>query len=228
MLTGKLARVAALLGLVLAVGIVDSLNPSTIAPALYLAAGAGADAGRGMLAFAAGAFAVYAGGGLVLVLGPGRALLSHRPRPHTVSLLELCLGAALVAVAGVLWLVRDHVARHAARNQGKVAERTPFLLGAAIMAVELPTALPYFAVLAAVADSGRSAAEEILLVLLFNVMFVSPLLAIAAIRALAGTRGRDVIERTRQRLDRHAGEIAPALVLAVGVVLMAIGGAGLS
>jgi cytochrome c biogenesis protein CcdA len=225
MLTGKLARVAALLGLVLAVGIVDSLNPSTIAPALYLAAGAGA--GRSMLAFAAGAFAVYAGGGLVLVLGPGRALLSHRPRAHTVHLLELCLGAALVAVAAVLWLARDHVTRHAARNQGMVAKRTPFLLGAAIMAAELPTALPYFAVLAAVADSGRSAPEEILLVLLFNVMFVAPLLAIAAIRALAGTRGRAALEHTRARLDRHAGAIAPALVLAVAVVLLVIGGAGL-
>jgi len=227
MLTGKLARVAALLGLVLAVGLVDSLNPSTVAPALYLAAGAGAGAGRSMLAFAAGAFAVYAGGGLVLVLGPGRALLSHRPQPHTVHLLELCLGAALVAVAVVLWLVRDHVARHAARNQGRVTERAPFLLGAVIMAAELPTALPYFAVLAAVADSGRSAAEQILLVLLFNVMFVAPLLAIAAIRALAGTRGRAALERSRQRLDRHAGVIAPALVLAIAVVLLVIGGAGL-
>jgi cytochrome c biogenesis protein CcdA len=144
-----------------------------------------------------------------------------------VHLLELCLGAALVAVAAVLWLARDHVTRHAARNQGKVAKRTPFLLGAAIMAAELPTALPYFAVLAAVADSGRSAPEEILLVLLFNVMFVAPLLAIAAIRALAGTRGREVLERTRARLDRHAGAIAPALILAVAVVLLVIGGAGL-
>jgi cytochrome c biogenesis protein CcdA len=226
MLTGKLASVAALLGLVLAVGIVDSLNPSTIAPALYLAAGAGA--GRSMLAFAAGAFAVYAGGGLVLVLGPGRALLSHRPRAHTVHLLELSLGAALVVVAAILWVVRERVSRHTARNEGLVARRTPFLLGAAIMAVELPTALPYFAVLAAVAGSGRSAAAEILLVLLFNVVFIAPLLAIAAIRALAGARGRRALERARERLDRRGGVIAPALVLAVAVVLLAIGGAGLS
>jgi cytochrome c biogenesis protein CcdA len=217
---------AALLGLVLAVGLVDSLNPSTVAPALYLAAGAGS--GRSLLGFAAGAFTVYTGAGIALVLGPGRALLSHRPRTHTVHLLELCLGAALVVVALVLWAVRDQVSRHTARNQGRVGRRAPFLLGAAIMAVELPTALPYFAVLAAVAGSGRRAGTEILLVVLFNVMFVAPLLAIAAIRALAGTRGRAVIERERDRLDRHAGAIAPVLVLAIAVVLLAIGGAGLS
>jgi cytochrome c biogenesis protein CcdA len=226
MLTGKLARVAALLGLVLAVGLVDSLNPSTVAPALYLAAGAGS--ARSLLEFIAGAFAVYATGGLVLVLGPGRALLSHRPSPATVHLLELCLGGALAVVAAVLWVVRERIARHTAKNEGMVARRTPFLLGAAIMAAELPTALPYFAVLAAVVGSGRSAATEILLVLLFNVMFAAPLLAIAATRALAGTRGRAVLERERERLDRHAGAIAPALVLAIAVVLLVVGGAGLS
>ena len=215
----------ALLGVVVSVGLADSVNPSTVGPTLYLASGR--DAGRSLLGFIMGVFAVSAAAGVVLVVGPGRVLLAHRPNPHTEHLVELWAGVALVAVAAGLWVGRERVARRVVRNEQTV-ERTSILVGAGIMAVELPTALPYFAVIAAVTSSGRSVTMQVALVLLFNLVFVAPLLAVLAVRQLAGARGRSWLTATRERLDRHADALVPALVLLVAVILVAIGAVGLA
>jgi cytochrome c biogenesis protein CcdA len=53
------------------------------------------------------------------------------------------------------------------------------IAGASIAAVELPTALPYFAVIAGIVASSASVAQEIGLLVLYNVAFVLPLLASA-------------------------------------------------
>lgn len=213
-----------LVGLVLSIGLADSLNPSTIGPALYLAAGR--DAGRNLLGFTAGVFAVSGIGGVVLVVGPGRALLTHRANANVTHAIELGAGAALVVVAAGLWLARRRLTRHIGRNARNV-RRGPIVLGAGIMAVELPTALPYFAAIVSVASSGRTVAAQILLIVLFNVAFITPLLAILAIRQLSGARGQQWLASTRERIEEHAGALAPALVLLVAVVLLAIGGVGL-
>jgi cytochrome c biogenesis protein CcdA len=215
----------ALLGVVVSVGLADSINPSTVGPTLYLASGR--DAGRSLLGFIAGVFAVSASGGVVLVVGPGHALLAHRPNPRTEHLVEVYAGIALAALAAGLWLARTHVARRVVRNE-RVVQRTSILVGAGIMAVELPTALPYFAVIAAVAGSGRAVTTQVGLILLFNLVFVAPLLAVLAIRQLAGPRGVNWLTATRERLERYAEPLVPALVLLVAVILIAIGTVGLA
>src|SRR5438876_10059955 len=99
----------ALLGVVVSAGLADSINPSTVGPTLYLASGR--DAGRSLLGFIAGVFAVSAAGGVVLVLGPGHALLAHRPSPLTEHLVEVYAGIRLVALAAGPWPARTRVAR---------------------------------------------------------------------------------------------------------------------
>ena len=82
-----------LLGLAISIGIADSVNPTTIAPALYLASGR--HPRRQVAEFTLAVFGVYLVGGLVIALGPGQLLLSVVPRPgrHLGYLLET-LGAA--------------------------------------------------------------------------------------------------------------------------------------
>jgi cytochrome c biogenesis protein CcdA len=215
----------ALLGVVLSIGLADSINPSTVGPALYLAAGR--DAGRRLFGFIAGVFAVSATAGIVIVLGPGRALLAHRPNQRTEHVVEVGAGAALVVVAVALWLARNRFAGRIVRS-GRTFQRTSFLAGAGIMAVELPTALPYFAVIAAITGSGRPATTQVALILLFNLMFVMPLLAALVIRQLAGRRAVGALASTRERLEQHAHILAPALVLLIALILLAIGIVGLS
>ena len=62
------------------------------------------------------------------------------------------------------------------------------MLGATVTAVELPTAFPYFGVLAAIMGSGLGLVRQIILIVLFNVCFVLPLLGILAILQFAGDR----------------------------------------
>ncbi len=217
--------VLALLGVVVSVAFADSINPSTLGPALYLAAFR--DGGRGVLAFTLGVLAVSTAAGIALVLGPGRLLLAHHPTPHTEHLVELVAGLALVGVAAVLWRARGRLHAHVAERE-ELVRRHAVLVGAGIMAVELPTALPYFAVIVAVAGSGRPVATQLALIMLFNLVFVAPLFAVFLVRQLAGTRGRSWLERRREAIDRHAGVAVAIVVLVIALILVAVGSTGLA
>jgi cytochrome c biogenesis protein CcdA len=215
--------VVALVALALSVGIVDSINPSTVGPALYLAAGA--NAVRSLALFVTGVFGVYAAGGIALALGAGQVV--PHPGNHILRVLETGFGAGAMVLAVGLWVVRDRVAGRLERHRDS-GGRAPLLLGAGIMAVELPTAFPYFAVIAAVGASGRSAAAQIGVLLVFNLAFIAPLLAIIALRGFAGGRSKQALESWRGRIDRQGAIIVPVFVLAIGVVLLVLGLTGLT
>jgi len=90
-----------LLGLVISIGLADSINPSTIAPALYLASG---ERPRARVAeFTIAVFAVYLAGGALITLGPGQLIRSAVPDldvAHTVRhVAELVAGFVLIAAA---------------------------------------------------------------------------------------------------------------------------------
>ncbi len=216
---------AHLLALVLLIGLVDSFNPATIAPALYLAAGR--EARRGLVGFVAGAFAVNLCAGLVLALGPGQAALALIPKPGDEArhLLELTAGGVTLLLAAALWRARERVAGHVLENEDRI-DRSSLLVGAGIMLVELPTAVPYFAVIAAVVGSGRAVPTQIVLLASFNAAFFAPLLAILGIHTLAGERGRLMLERARAAVDRRLATLVPVLVLLVAIVLLTVGAVG--
>jgi len=219
--------VLALVALVLSIGVADSVNPSTVAPALYLATRSGAE--RRILAFTAGVFAVYTGGGIILALGPGQAAIAALPRPDedTVHEIELGGGVVLLLLAAALWFARARLARRVER-QPQWGQRSSFLVGAAIMAFELPTAFPYFAAIAAIVGSNRSLPVQIGLIVLFNVAFVAPLIAIAAVVKLAGPRGARVLATLRSQLDRRVPMLVAALVFVLALVVLAIGIVGIT
>jgi len=68
-----------LIGLVVSIGLADSLNPTTIAPAMYLATGERPR--RQVTEFTLGVIVVYLAGGILIALGPGQLLLSLVPKP---------------------------------------------------------------------------------------------------------------------------------------------------
>jgi cytochrome c biogenesis protein CcdA len=168
-------------------------------------------------------------GGFVLLFGPGRLLVTlvRRPSPHTIHLLELAAGVALLVLAGISWIARAHVSRRL-ENRPQRSARSAFLLGAGIMAVELPTALPYFAALAAIVGSRFGTVTQVTLVLVYNVVFVAPLVAMLVLVTVAGRRGAAIAAAARSMLQRYAPVLLPAALALIGIVLLALGGVGLA
>jgi cytochrome c biogenesis protein CcdA len=217
-----------LLGLAISIGLADSLNPTTLGPVLFLAGDRGA---RGeVLAFTGATFAVFLAGGVLLVLGPGHAILALVPHPNATTrfVLETLAGVALLVAAPILWHRRRRPRKPSEDEGRSVAGRSPVLLGATISIVELPTAFPYFAVVAAVVGSGVGLRNQLLLVLVYNVCFVAPLVAVAVALTVAGDAAVDRLRRFREMARDHWPAIAAAVALVAGVFVTVLGVTGLT
>ena len=214
------------IGVALSVGLADSLNPSTLGPGLYLAT-IRRPVWR-LTQFMIGVFGVNFAAGLVLTIGPGRLLLGLVPHPQgTVKhVIELVAGVALLAASVVLWFGRRKLARR--QLSGRIGGGGSALIGgASIAAVELPTAAPYLAVIAAIVASNASLPEQIGLLALYNVAFLLPLIAIVGVLVLAGSRSRRWLERGGVWIQRKWPVILAGILMFLGSVLTVLGGIGL-
>jgi cytochrome c biogenesis protein CcdA len=214
-----------LIGLVVSIGIADSLNPTTIAPALYLASG---DHARARVTeFTLAVFGVYLLGGIAIALGPGQLLLSIVPHPgRRLSYgLEIVAGVAMLTAAAFLWGYRDRLGSRE-RPETRIAGRSSLVLGATITAIELPTAFPYFAAIAAIVGSDQGIPRELMLLVLFNLCFIAPLLAIVATLAYAGPDAVRLLARWRSRLEARWPAVLAILALIAGVLAILLGATG--
>ncbi len=216
-----------LLGLVISIGLADSMNPSSVGPALILAAGPRPR--RSVLQFTGGFAAVSIVGGLVVALGPGQAILALVPKPDATTryILETIAGVAMLVAAAVLWWRRERLAGKEASAESKPRRGSPAVMGLTISAVELPTAFPYFAALAAVVGSGLNIGEQVILIVVYNLCFVLPLLGIAATLTIAGDRAVALLARVRGFMRGHWPVIAAAVALVAGVIVTTLGVTGL-
>lgn len=213
------------LGVIITVGLADSLTPSTIGPALYLATGR-KRAWR-VAQFTAGFFAVNFAGGLVLMIGPGRLLLGLVPHPQgTVRhVIELVAGVILVLAAAALWMGRQRLARRELPGRG--GGGSAVIAGASIAAIELLTAAPYFAIIAGIVASSTNMAQQLVLLALYNATVALPLLAIIAVLLLAAERADRWLSRAAAWVQRRWPVIVSSLLMSVGGALTVLGGAGL-
>jgi cytochrome c biogenesis protein CcdA len=216
-----------LIGLVVSIGIADSVNPTTIAPALYMAGGE--HARQRVARFTLAVFLVYLLGGAAIALGPGQLILSLIPHPdhEDRNVIEIIAGAAMIVASVLLWRHRD---RLSSREPVKLNPegKSSALLGVTITAIELPTAFPYFAAIAAIVGSGLGLPQQLFLLLLFNICFVLPLVAILGTLTFAGDRAQLVLARWRDRLQAHWPQLLAGLALVAGVIVILLGVTGLA
>ncbi|HTP22826.1 MAG TPA: GAP family protein [Solirubrobacteraceae bacterium] len=214
------------IGVAISVGLADSLNPSTVGPGLYIATGR--HRVWRVAQFTIGVFSVSFAGGVVLTIGPGRLLLGLVPHPQgTVRhVIELVAGVALLVLAAAIFVGRRSLARRELPGRSG-GGGSAFVTGASIAAIELPTAAPYFAVIAGIVASSASVSQEIGLLLLYNVAFVVPLVAIIAVMLLAGSRADPWLQKGGAWLQHRWPVVLASLLLFVGSVLAILGGSGL-
>jgi cytochrome c biogenesis protein CcdA len=216
-----------LLGLAISIGIADSLNPTTIAPCLYLASGR--HPRRQVAEFTFAVFAVYLVGGLAIALGPGQLLLSLVPRPgrHLGYVLEIVAGVAMLAAAAFLWGYRGRLSQ-ASPPQVNPSRRSSAILGATITAVELPTAFPYFAVIAAVVGANVGITRTTFLLVVFNFCFILPLLGILGVLTFAGPDANRLLNRGRCALEARWPAVLALLALLAGLFVTMLGVTGIA
>lgn len=216
-----------LIGLVVSIGLADSLNPSTVGPALYLASGERPC--YAVARFTAGVAAVSFVVGAVLTIGPGQALLALVPHPGATVryIAETVAGVGMLIAAGVLWRKRHELGHRTAADSPR-RTASPAVLGVTIEAVELPTAFPYFAAIAAIVASGLSVGQELILVAIYNLCFVLPLLLILLTLMMARDSADRVLAAVRTYLTEHWPVLLAGVALLAGVFITALGVTGLT
>jgi cytochrome c biogenesis protein CcdA len=218
-----------LLVLMVSIGLADSLNPTTIAPALYLAAG---ERPRTRVAeFTLSVFVVYLAGGALIALGPGQLIRHALPDLDVVRTVrytgEILAGVLLILGAGMIWRRRHRMVERGipAANPKRSSS---ILLGATITAVELPTAFPYFAAIAAIVGSSLGPVRELMLLLVFNICFILPLIGIVLTLVFARDRADRVLSRARGYLERRWPHLLCVLIAIVGLIAILFGVTGLA
>ncbi len=216
-----------LFGIVVSIGLADSMNPSTIGPGLYLALGERARSS--LIQFTLAVFAVNFVGGAVIALGPGQVILHLVPHPHATAryILETIAGVVMLIAAVVLWCKRRSL-RLRELPSPSAEGRSAILLGLTISAVELPTAFPYFAAIAAIIGSGLGTVRQLIALALYNVSFVLPLIVMIVLLGVAGEKAKATIETARDWLQRHWPTLVAVLALVAGVFVTLLGVTGLA
>jgi cytochrome c biogenesis protein CcdA len=215
-----------ILGLVVTIALGDSLNPSTIGPALYIASGERARIA--VVEFTLAVFVVHFAGGAILVLGPGELLLSllHKLDSSTRDLLELAAGLALLVAGIVMWSQRRRLGQKDLPSPNP-ERKSAILLGATIIAAELPTAFPYFAAIAAIVGSGNDTAAQLALLGIYNLCFILPLVAILLTLVLAGRHADELLTHARRVTQRRWPEVFAVLLSIFGFAVAGLAGTAL-
>jgi cytochrome c biogenesis protein CcdA len=217
-----------LLGLIISIGLADSINPATIAPALYLATGERPR--RQVAEFTISVFVVSLAGGALVAIGPGQLLrdavdLDVQQTIRHVA--EIVAGVVLIGSAAIVWRRRGRLVERRVPQSNPKRKRGVWL-GATITAVELPTAFPYFAAIAAILGSGLGPVRQLALLVIFNVCFVLPLLGIIATLTFAGEGSERILATWRDFLERRWPQLLSGLLLLVGALGILFGATGLA
>lgn len=211
---------------IILIALPDSVNPSLILTELVLAGGP--HPRRSTAVFTVAAIATTFAGGLALALGLGDLILSLLPKPSPVVRHALTAGAGAVLItAGILlWIRRERAAARV--HSDRAPDRAAAVLGVGIAGVELLSALPYFAAIALIVGSDVSDAQKVILLLLYNVVYALPLIAIAAVTAIAESDAQRLLTPVTAKLIRYWPTLVASLSVGVGIALVAYGGARLA
>lgn len=185
----------------LALAVVDSINPSAIAVTLYLL-GQGRSTAQ-VVTYLLAIFGTYLTMGVAMMLGLGAVL------PGVQSFAEGRLGLvvqSLIGLAMLVYAVRAPAASPSTRRPEPHAATIAAiaLLGVTVTALELPTAVPYFGAVALLTSASLPMAQWLPLLAGYNAIFVLPPALLLTGHLLAGRALEARYAALRARLQTGA------------------------
>jgi cytochrome c biogenesis protein CcdA len=129
----------------------------------------------------------------------------------------------VVGGAGLWWKRRALGGTPAPAADATGGGGSALAMGAGIAAVEFFTAFPYFAAIAMVVGSSVGAPGKVALIVLYNVVYVLPLIVIVVMCALMGERAGRTLAPVGDWISLHWPEIVAPLAEIAGIALAAYG-----
>lgn len=208
---------------VVAIALPDCINPTLIGGELFVATGARPR--RSTAAFTLAALIVTFVFGLAFALGLGDLILSLVPKPGpTVKYALITAAGSVLAIGGTVVLIRRNaLASSEPSANHRRSHGSAGLIGAGLAGVELLTAFPYFAAIALIVGSGVSLAGKLFLVLLYCVVYMVPLIVIAAVFAVMGERAERMLRPVGDWLLTNWPVIVGPLTLIIGIAVLVFG-----
>jgi cytochrome c biogenesis protein CcdA len=191
-----------LLGL-LALALVDSINPSAIVVTLYLVSGGRVPAQ--IMVYVAAIFLTYLTLGVMMMSGIDALL----PSLGTVGTSRLgFIVQGLIGLAMLLYAIRaPTTATSAPRVEPSASSYAALaLLGVTVTTMELPTAVPYFGAIALLTTADLPMAQWMPLLVVYNAIFVLPPVLLLVGHIVFGRRLDARYADLRERLQAGARE----------------------
>lgn len=192
---------------VLLLAVVDSINPSAIVVTLYLLSIAGSRALVRVAVYVGAIFITYLMLGAMMVLGIESLL------PSLGGVLGGSTGLIAQSLVGLVLLVYSLTASSTHRQSSPVVARPSastyaalVMLGISVTAMELPTAIPYFAAIALITEAGLPIRAWAPLLGVYNLIFVLPPIALLVGHLVLQGRLAEPYAALRQRLESGARE----------------------
>jgi cytochrome c biogenesis protein CcdA len=207
---------------VLTLGLADSLNPATLAVALYLAATPHPI--RRLAGYTLGIFGIYFLGGLILLVGPASLLrlVTRGIDPLIGDLIATVAGVVAIGFAIVVWMRRDKV-KGIELPERALKPGSTLALGAFMTVVDLPTAFPLFVVIGTIAHEDLHRVADIVLLFVYCLAYILPLVAILLVRMIGGEKAEGWLERMRDKVSSLAPAGIAILSGVIGLVLVGYG-----
>lgn len=225
--TGPLSKIRApeplTLAGVLFLAVLDSINPSAIVVTLYLLSTAGSRALAQVAVYVGTIFITYLLLGVMIMLGIASLL------PSLSGVLNGPIGLIAQSVVGLVLLVYSLTASTNRQSSPVVARPSAgtyaglVMLGVSVTAMELPTAIPYFAAIALISEAELPIRAWAPLLGIYNVIFVLPPIALLAGHLVLQGRMAEPYAALRQRLESGARETVLWVAGLVGGVLLLTG-----
>lgn len=207
-----------LLGYLVAIAAIDSLNPTAIAFQVYLLTTPKPVVRS--IAFITGIFLAYWTVGLFVTLGLARFIqwvfTTHQ---EWVYIIQFILGIALLYTSCTLNSSSNF--HQPLKNKPSLQPIHTFLLGTSITLLEAPTAFPYLAAIERIVHVKPSLPDLAGLLGIYNLVFVMPLIGLLGIYIAFQSRSAELLKRINQAITTWSPKILRVLLLVAGTFLLA-------